>query len=150
MSDLDEQRPAPYRWRGIPWYLETRVIVAGSFLAGAIVGAGVLFGLMSLDGDDAASSSKFRSAEDIVDAIGCTEYVTGSEEIFVTEGGTCQLDGQAVTIAWFRTDALQQSWTDIADQFAGDLVLAGDGWTTYGPDRATLERIQSNLGGEIS
>lgn len=103
------------------------------------------------DGDSGGSSGgDFASAQEVVDAIGCVDYTGDSEEMFVTEGGTCTLDGKDVYVAWFKNEKAQSNWTDVAGEMSGDLILAGDGWSVYGPGRATLESIREDLGGDIS
>lgn len=80
--------------------------------------------------------------------IGCTGFEGDSEEMYVTEGGGCDLDGERVYAYYFSENDRRDSWVEVASQFGGP-YLVGDGWVVDAKP-AVLEGIQTDHGGELS
>lgn len=94
-------------------------------------------------GDEAGDIS---SGQDLADAIGCTDFSNDSEEMFVAEGGTCQLDGEEIWIYYFADNDARDSYVEIGSDFGGN-YLVGDGWVVDAKS-ATLDKLAEKIGGE--
>lgn len=114
------------------------VALAAPLLAGCGVGDGVrMEGVTFID-----------SGQDVADMIGCTDFSGDSEETYVTEGGSCDLDGETVYAYYFEDNDRRDSWVEVASRFGGP-YLVGDAWVIDGPP-AVLEDLQAEHGGELS
>lgn len=99
-------------------------------------------------GGDAGSGSGVSSGQDVADLVGCTGFANDSEEMFVTEGGSCDLEGEELGVYYFGDQDARDSYVDTASGFGG-VYLVGDGWAVEGPP-AVLEDLRSDVGGELS
>lgn len=108
-----------------------------------------LLAAATLGGCSGGDSPGIESGSDVADLIGCTGFEATSDEIFVTEGGPCDLDGLPVSVYYFADTDARDSYIDVGSDFGG-LYLVGDRWAveTDG-DRAALESLRENVGGEI-
>ena len=88
------------------------------------------------------------SGQDVADLVGCTGFANDSEEMFVTEGGSCDLEGEDLGVYYFGDQDARDSYVETASGFGG-VYLVGDGWAVEGPP-AVLEDLQSDVGGELS
>lgn len=116
--------------------MNVRVLVAAGLL---------LFVAACGNGDEGASVD---SGQQLADMIGCTGYEGDSEEMYVTEGGACQLDGDEIYVYYFSDNDRRDSWVEVASQFGGP-YLVGDGWVVDAKP-AVLDDIKADHGGELS
>jgi hypothetical protein len=112
----------------------------------ALATMAVLAGCSSSDSGDGGDS--VGSGQDVADMIGCTGWADDSEEMYVTEGGTCDLEGEEVGAYYFADNEARDNYVDVASSFGG-LYLVGDAWVIDGP-RDVLEGLQADHGGELS
>lgn len=108
-----------------------------------VVGAALLLAACSGSEDGAGD---IASGQDLADAIGCTGFSNDSEEMFVSEGGTCQLDGEEIFIYYFADNAARDNYVDVGSEFGGNYLI-GDNWVVDAPS-ATLDAIKADIGGE--
>ena len=76
--------------------------------------------------------------------MGCAGYETSSEQIFVTESGTCRIDGRDVELYYFADSAARDTYVDVASD-EGGLYLVGPDFAVKA-DRGTLETLQAQHG----
>lgn len=117
-------------------------------ITGVSVALAATMVLAGCSGGDSGGGEDVGSGQDVADMIGCTGWTDDSEEMFVTEGGTCDLDGEEVGAYYFADDEARDNYVDVASGFGG-LYLVGDGWVIDGK-RAVLEDLQADHGGELS
>ncbi len=86
------------------------------------------------------------SGQDVADLVGCTGFDNNSEEIFVSEGGPCDLDGEQINVYYFADNDARDSYVDMGSDFGGN-YLVGDGWVVDGSS-AVLDTIQDEHGGD--
>lgn len=113
--------------------------------AAALAASTVL--LVSCGGDDGGGSD-VSSGQDVADLVGCTGFEADSEEMFVTDGGSCTLDGEDIEVYYFAEQDAQDNYLDIAGGFGGQ-YLTGDNYIVGAPP-AVLEELQADIGGEIT
>jgi hypothetical protein len=101
-------------------------------------------------GDDggAGGSNKVKSGDDLAELVGCTGFTDDTEEMFVTEGGSCSLEGQDINIYYFGDQRARDEYLEIATGFGG-LYLVGVNWLVEAK-RATLAELKAEHGGKIS
>lgn len=116
-------------------------MITGTTIAAALLLAGC-------SGDDGGGSDQVGSGQEVADMIGCTGFTGDSEEMYVTEGGSCELDGETVSAYYFSDDDRRDSWVEVASDFGGPF-LVGEGWVVDAKP-AVLEDIQAKHGGELS
>lgn len=112
-------------------------------ITGVAVAAALL--MTGCGGDD---SEKVGSGQEVADMIGCTGFTGDSEEMYVTEGGACNLGGEEVYAYYFSDNARRDSWVEVASNFGGP-YLVGDGWVVDAKP-AVLKDLQAEHGGELS
>ncbi len=96
-----------------------------------------------------SDSDTYETGRDLADAVGCNGYIDDSEELFVLEGGGCELDdGTDVAVYTFSDSDARDAWLDVAQDFGG-VYLVGDAWVVDA-DWATLDDLQPELGGDIT
>jgi hypothetical protein len=87
------------------------------------------------------------TASTIAERVGCTGYETSSEQIFVTESGTCRIDGRKVELYYFADPAARDTYVDIAAE-EGGLYLVGPDFAVEA-DRTTLETLRAQHGYDL-
>lgn len=104
-------------------------------------------------GDGGDGGSGYDSVEAVTEKMGCERYTPMSKndvEMFVTEGAECEVDGESMTVSWFKSEKAKDNWLDVASETSGDYILSGKNWIVYGVEKSTLEAVQADIGGEIS
>lgn len=96
------------------------------------------------------SGDSIGSGQELADAIGCADFANDSEEMFVTDGGSCTLEAEDdLTIYYFKDDASRDNWIEVASAFGGESQLEGSNFVVVG-DASLLEKIKGKIGGKIS
>jgi hypothetical protein len=103
-----------------------------------------LLGLTACGGGDASVSS----GADVAEAANCSDYKGGSDQQFISDGGTCTIDGQDVFVYYFADNDNRDQWVNVATQIAGGDYLVGDHFAVQAK-MPQLEKAQEGLGGEI-
>jgi hypothetical protein len=112
--------------------------VGNAWGAGAVAAA---VGTIALSGCGAGATG---SAVEVAESVGCTGYETSSEQIFVTESGTCRIDGREVELYYFADGGARDTYVDVASE-EGGLYLVGPDFAVKA-DRATLETLHAQHG----
>jgi hypothetical protein len=108
---------------------------------------GIVLGLLVLTacgGGDASVSS----GADIAEAANCSNYKGGADQQFISDGGTCTIDGQDVFVYYFSDNDNRDQWVNVASELAGGDYLVGDHFVVQA-NTPQLEKAQEGLGGEI-
>lgn len=84
----------------------------------------------------------FDSAAEMADALGCTDLET-DEAKFVKEAGTCDLDGQRVSLFIFTDAEQRDEWLNFGERFSRDLIT-GPTWAVDPPE-GKAEEVQEAL-----
>jgi hypothetical protein len=79
----------------------------------------------------------FSSAEELADAIGCTELETGEAER-VQETGTCDFEGERLTMFVFEDAEQRDRWLTFGKRLSKDLITGPD-WAVDPPDGKAAE-----------
>ena len=108
---------------------------------GAVAAAATVLALSGCGGGAPAT------AEKIAERVGCSGYETTAEQIFVTESGTCRIDGREVELYYFADRGARDTYVDIAAE-EGGLYLVGPDFAVRS-DRTTLETLQTQHGFEL-
>ncbi len=85
------------------------------------------------------------SGQELANMIGCTGWSNTSEEAYVKEGGTCQLDGQDVEAYYFVDDFARDLYV-FGGSAGGGSYLVGDGWVIDAPG-PVLDQLETEHGG---
>lgn len=99
-----------------------------------------------LTGCGGSGGPDVSSGQDVADAVGCTGFENDSEEMFVSEGGTCTLDGEEIQVYYFADNAARDNYVDVAKQFGANMLM-GDHWVVSA-ESATLDKIKADIGGD--
>lgn len=117
-------------------------------ITGVSVALAATMVLVGCSGGDSGGGEDVGSGQDVADMIGCTGFEGDSEEMYVTEGGSCSLDGEEIYAYYFSDNDRRDSWVEVASQFGGP-YLVGDGWVVDAKP-GVLESIEADHGGELS
>ena len=109
--------------------------------AGAVAAAAAALTLSGCGADAPGTAAR------IADRVGCTGYETTDKQIFVTESGTCRIDGREVELYYFADRGARDTYVDIAAE-EGGLYLVGPDFAVRS-DRTTLETLQTQHGFEL-
>ena len=107
-------------------------------------GAGAVAAAVATLGLSGCGAGTTGSAAEVAEQVGCTGYETASEQIFVTESGTCRIDGREVELYYFADADARDTYVDIASE-EGGLYLVGPDFAVEA-DRGTLELLQAQHG----
>lgn len=116
-----------------------------SLLAVAMLTAALA--LSACSGSDSPGGD-VKSGQDVADLVGCTGFEPTSEEMFVTEGGPCDLDGEEITVYYFADSDAKDGWVEIASGF-GDVSLTDGDWLVSA-ELATLDKLKADIGGSLT
>lgn len=98
-------------------------------------------------GGKSGSSGGTVNPADIAAKAGCTGYSSSSGELYVKEGGDCDLNGQTINVKTFQDTAARDNWLKIAQSFGG-VFGEGDRWVISGEDAATVRSATKAAGGK--
>ncbi|WP_148572332.1 hypothetical protein [Nocardioides caldifontis] len=108
---------------------------------GAVAAAAAALVLSGCGADSGSTAAR------IAERVGCTGYETSNEQIFVTESGSCRIDGRTVELYYFADRAARDTYVDIAAE-EGGLYLVGPDFAVQA-DRSTLETLQAQHGYDL-
>ena len=94
------------------------------------------------------SSPDVESGSDVAEAANCSGYTDDSDQMFVTDGGSCEVDGEEAFVYYFADNSNRDQWFDTASGLAGGRYLVGDHFVIQAK-AATLKAMQGDLGGEL-
>lgn len=114
-------------------------------MLGATVAAMLMLTGCSGGGGDA---EEVGSGQELADLLGCDGFEATSEEMYVTEGGPCQLGGEEISIYYFADGDAKDSYVEIGSDFGGNYLI-GDNWVVDGSP-AVLDELEEEHGGERS
>lgn len=98
---------------------------------------------------EGSSKSEPMSATSLAGKVGCTDYTSDSEEMYVKEGGTCTTsDGESVQIATFSDAKAQDDYMKVATSFGGTWVT-GDLWAVSTDSAKAAGKVASATGGTV-
>lgn len=105
-----------------------------------------LLGAFAFAGCSSGPGSDIGSGQELADAVGCSDYTGDSEEMFVSEGGSCTLDGEDIAVYYFADNDARDGYVEIGSDFGGN-YLVGDHWVVDAKSE-TLEKLRDKLGGD--
>lgn len=113
-----------------------------------ITGVTMAAALMLTGCSGSDDGAEVDSGQAVADMVGCEGFEATSEEMYVTEGGPCQLDGEEISVYYFADEDARDSYVEIASDFGGN-YLVGDSWVVDAPP-AVLDELEEQHGGERS
>ena len=96
-------------------------------------------------GGDPASEE--RDAGQLAANLGCTGFADDSEEIFVEQGGQCELDGSQIGVYSFADADARDGWIEAAALFGSGPLVVGDVWVVS--DAPDPDSVAQKLGGSV-
>jgi hypothetical protein len=123
----------------------------GSPLYGADMTRLGLAGLaLVLAGCGGGNGAERLTPEAVAEQIGCTGFASSeTEEMFVSEQGKCDLDGDEVIINMFSNNDARDNWVEAALQFGGSFAV-GDRFVAYSDGNpATTDRVADEVDGDV-
>lgn len=124
------------------------VLVAVAVVAAFAVG-GVVARWDQLFGSEPVSavSTKPRVAE-VAGKLGCSPEISSTTRMYARESGSCNWDGQRITIEVFESDELRDKYVEVGKSFGGNYA-AGHGWLVFGDSPDAIARAAERLGGKV-
>ena len=93
----------------------------------------------------------FATARALADRIGCTAYEADtSDQEFVTDAGSCLLQGTDIDVHVFSANDQRDQWLDVATEAGGpSTFVTGDRWTVRAMSLAAAEMAAEAANGDV-
>ena len=107
-----------------------------------------LTGCGGSDGSDLDDVDAIRDKLAAAD-LDCTSYEQNKEVVGAKEDGSCEIDGDTVTITIYQDAGQRATIREAFSAFASGFNVDGEAWTVNVPTKDMAEKVADALGGKV-